>query len=100
MTKNAQKRLFAWTLTICIYKWNRQWTEKEFGHTTLILLAPCLYIERETLVSQEETTQGEPLAMAMYGIAVIPLIHRLTKEPVQQVWFADDTAAGAQLTPL
>ena len=38
--------------------------------------------------------------MAMYGIAIIPLIRRLTKEQVQQVWFANDASAGAQLIPL
>ena len=36
-----------------------------------------LYIDGETLVSQEGTTQGDLLAMALYGIAVIPLICRL-----------------------
>ncbi len=38
--------------------------------------------------------------MAMYGIAVIPLIRRVANEQVQQVWFTDDAAAGVQLTPL
>ena len=38
--------------------------------------------------------------MAMYGIVVIPLICRLTKEHVEQLWFADDASAGAQLIPL
>lgn len=59
-----------------------------------------LYNDGETLVSQEGTTQGDPLAMVMYGIAVIPLIRRVANEQVQQVWFADDAAAEAQLTPL
>ena len=53
-----------------------------------------LSIDGETLMSQERTTQGNPLAMAMYGNAIIPLIHRLTNEQVQQVWFADDVTAG------
>lgn len=38
--------------------------------------------------------------MVMYGIAIVPLIRRLTKEHVQQVWFADDALAAAQLIPL
>ena len=59
-----------------------------------------LFIDGETLMSQEGTTKGDPIAMAMYGIAIIPLIRRLTNEQVQQVWFADDATAGAQLTPL
>ena len=59
-----------------------------------------LFIDGETLISQEGTMQGDPLTMAMYGIAIIPLIRRLTNEQVQKVWFADDATVEAQLTPL
>ena len=41
------------------------------------------------LWSQEGTTQGCPLAMAMYAIALAPLLQRLL--PLcKQVWYADD----------
>jgi hypothetical protein len=41
------------------------------------------------LLSQEGTTQGCPLAMAMYAIALVPLLKHLL--PLcKQVWFADD----------
>ena len=41
------------------------------------------------LLSQEGTTQGCPLAMAMYAIALVPLVKHLL--PLcKQVWFADD----------
>ena len=34
-------------------------------------------------------TQGDPLAMAMYALAVLPLIHS-AHPAVSQVWYADD----------
>ena len=45
------------------------------------------------------TTQGDPLAMTMYAIAIIPLIHRLDNKN-EQVWFADDATAGGSLPHL
>ena len=59
-----------------------------------------LFIDGETLLSQEGTTQGDPLAMAMYAIAIIPLIHQLVDEETKQVWFADDAKAGGNLDSL
>ena len=59
-----------------------------------------LFIEGETILSQEGTTQGDPLAMAMYAIAITPLIHHLEDEEIKQVWFADDAAAGGNLAGL
>jgi len=41
------------------------------------------------LLSQEGTTQGCPLAMAMYAIALAPLLKRLLPM-CKQVWYADD----------
>ena len=41
------------------------------------------------LLSQEGTTQGCPLAMAMYALALVPLSKQL--QPLcKQVWYADD----------
>ena len=59
-----------------------------------------LFIDGETLLSQEGTTQGDPLAMAMYAIAVNPLIHRLKHDTTKQIWFADDATAGGKLNNL
>ena len=59
-----------------------------------------LFIDGETLLSQEGTTQGDPLAMAMYAIAVNPLIHRLNQDTAKQVWFADDATAGGKINTL
>ena len=59
-----------------------------------------LFIDGETLLSQEGTTQGDPLAMAMYAIAVNPLIYRLKCDTTKQIWFADDATAGGKLRNL
>ena len=60
-----------------------------------------LFIDGETIRSEEGTTQGDPLAMAMYAIATVPLIHQLdASSSVRQVWFADDATAGGQLSQI
>ena len=55
-----------------------------------------LFIDEETLLSQEDTTQGDPLAMAMFAIS--PLFHGLEEEDIKQVWFADDATVGGDLS--
>ena len=55
-----------------------------------------LYINGESILSQEGTTQGDPLAMAMYAISTTPLIHHLMTE----AWFADDASAAGDLHAL
>ena len=48
-----------------------------------------LYIGDETLLSEEGTTQGDPLAMPMYAFGVMPLmINALSDDCVKQVWYA------------
>ena len=58
-----------------------------------------LFVDGNTLLSQEGTTQGDPLAMAMYGLATLPLIRRLEGH-CKQVWYADDSAAIGQVKQL
>ena len=58
-----------------------------------------LFVDGETILSQEGTTQGDPLTMAMYAISTLPLIQHLTHS-VQQVWYADDATAGGELHSL
>ena len=47
--------------------------------------------------STEGTTQSDLLAMAMYGIATIPLIELLQKPNITQKWYADDGSAAGGL---
>ena len=58
-----------------------------------------LFIDGETIQSQEGTTQGDPLAMPMYALATLPLIEQLPQD-VTQVWYADDACATGKLTSL
>ena len=54
------------------------------------------------ILSQEGTTQGDPLAMAMYAVATRRLLDKLKdKVPgVKQVWYADDCTGAGQLREL
>ena len=46
-----------------------------------------LYIGGETLLSEEGTTQGDPLVMPMYTLGIVPLINALSDDDdVKQVW--------------
>ena len=56
-----------------------------------------LFIDGRSILSSEGTTQGDPLAMAMYSISVTPLIASLQNPRLTQVWFADDATAGGAL---
>ena len=49
------------------------------------------------ILSKEVTTQGDPLGMAMFALAIVPLIMKLMEvcQTVYQVWFADDATAAA-----
>ena len=48
------------------------------------------------MFSCEGTTQGDPLAMAMYAIALQPLITHLDGFAVQ-VWYADDASCAGSV---
>ena len=55
-----------------------------------------LFIGGEHILSQEGTTQGDPLAMAMYAIGTLPLIQEL-QGVAPQSWYADNATAGGKL---
>ena len=61
-----------------------------------------LFVGGETIQSLEGTTQGDPLAMAIYALATLPLINRakLSAGNATQCWFADDAGAGGKLQDL
>ena len=58
-----------------------------------------LLVDCQRLLSEEGTTQGHPLAMEMYAIGTLPLIHRLYGI-AEQVWYADDSTAASSLENL
>ena len=61
-----------------------------------------LFLGANTLLSQEGTTQGDPLSMPFYALATRPLIDLLSKSSpeLRQVWYADDATASGSLADL
>ena len=59
-----------------------------------------LFIDGEVILSSEGMTQGDPLAVAIYAIGILPLIHHLNQQLCTQVWYADDAAVGGSLSAL
>ena len=57
-----------------------------------------LYID-EVILSQEGTTQGDPLAMPTYALATIPLIDQLPHN-ITQIWYTDDACAIGSVADL
>jgi len=71
--------------------------------STILINTYCvdvsLYIEGSTLLSEEGTTQGDPLAMPMYALGVLPLIDCISGD-FMQVWYADDATACDSLSEI
>ena len=59
-----------------------------------------LFVGGTVLWSREGTTQGDPLAMIMFGLATVPLIERLKSTGTVQCWFADDASSGGKILRL
>jgi len=55
-----------------------------------------LFIKGDSILSQEGTTQGDPLGMPMYALATLPLIMKLPTS-VEKSWYADDAAATGNI---
>jgi hypothetical protein len=54
----------------------------------------------EFLYSREGVTQGDPLSMMLYALAVLPLIDFLEMSEITQNWYADDASAIGPLSRL
>ena len=59
-----------------------------------------LFVGGEVLLSSEGTTQGDLLAMPMCAPATMPLVKKIQSIDTNQVWYADDAAAGGSLSSL
>ena len=57
----------------------------------------CMIQGGREILSSEGTTQGDPLAKAMYALAVRPLIDRLQSHypNTKQVWYTDNATGAA-----
>ena len=56
-----------------------------------------LFIDGETLHSEEGTTEGDPLALAFFTLATVPLAEACKVDSLGEVWFADDAAGSGRL---
>ena len=53
------------------------------------------------IVEREGVTQGDPLSMFFYAVAMLPLIRSLSEaNSWTQIWYADDSACAAKLANL
>ena len=58
-----------------------------------------LFVDGDTILSQDGTTQGDPLVIPMYALVTVPLIKKLHGN-YKQVWYADDAAAVGRIVDL
>ena len=59
-----------------------------------------LFVGEETILSQEGTTKGDPLSMAIYAFSTLRLLSKISQENLNQTWFADDACGGASIQAL
>ena len=52
-----------------------------------------MYSDGKSILSREGTTQGDPLAMAMFAPTTLPLVNKLSQDE-KQCCYADDASAG------
>ena len=61
-----------------------------YAYNCYSIHARLFVVGGKQLYSQEGTTQGDPTAMALYGIGTVPLLKHLQTDDTTQVGFADD----------
>jgi hypothetical protein len=66
-----------------------------YGHESELRLE-----DGSNLMSEEGTTQGCPLGMAMFCVSSIPLIKEVSTPEMYQVWCADDSGGAGKVTAL
>ena len=59
-----------------------------------------LFMEGRSILSKEGATQEDSRAMAIYAVAITPLIYRLAEVKLKQVWFANYASAAGKLVGL
>ena len=59
-----------------------------------------LYVNGKTLWSEEGSTKGDPLAMCMYGVAILPQIQKISGLNVIHKRYADDGNACGRISNL
>ena len=59
-----------------------------------------LFVNKKLNLSREGTTQGDPLAMAIYELATLPLVKLVNDNILTQKWYADDDNAIGNLKSL
>ena len=68
---------------------------------SLMLIGDMLFSSLLVLLSKEGVTQGDPLAMVVYGVGVLPLTRKLKcPDKWKQNWYADDSGCLAKLQHL
>ena len=70
--------------------------------TNLYRSSAELFLGLNTLLSQEGTTQGDPLPMPFFALATKPLMNTVSADmpEVKQVWYADDATAAGKIADL
>ena len=92
----GNRSAFMWTIRH-LWPSGARFTYNCYKHWTMLVLRGE---DGATIVlhSKEGVTQGDPLAMIVYGVGMLPLTRYLKMQikELLQPWYADDVAAGGK----